>query len=165
MVVKPECQRILIIVGIVALTIVVYWLVLLSVFGSRNMTQHDFLNQRVMDNPFTGSPLSWWPFTHLVMYIILGWMFPNCLALLFSIGVAWELIEMGFAQIFSQPYHYIRTAQGVEYPNWWAGSTLDIGMNTIGLIIGWWLSKKIGVLKVKYLNTQDNNSKLIFIQK
>jgi len=154
-----ECRRIITIMLVVITFIVMYWLVLMSIHGTTEMSHHDILNQRVMDNPFTGSPLSWWPFTHLFLFMLLGWMFPSCIILLFSFGVGWELIEMGMASLFSQPYHYIRTSTGVEYPNWWAGSTLDVGMNTIGLLIGWILSQKIGILKVKYLNIEDKNEK------
>ena len=164
--IRKECRKILMIMGCVMVLIFAYWVLLIILFGIRDMTHYDFLNQRVMDNPFTGSPLSCWPFTHFVLFMILGWMYPTCLEWLFGIGVTWELIEMTMASLFSQPYHFIRTTESVEYPNWWAGSTLDVGMNTIGLAVGWMLSQKLGVLRVKYLNLEDpKERRWIFIEK
>lgn len=86
-------------------------------------------------------PFSSWPLTHLVMYTVLGFLFPNLWPLFFVIGVIWEIMESSVCKVVGRKGHAMVRMEGrsgqLEYPfNWWQGSWKDIVFNTAGLVIG-----------------------------
>jgi hypothetical protein len=91
-----------------------------------------------MDMPGIG-PISWWPISHFLLFLILGFLFPDCGVFIITAGILWEIFESIMAIIQGGPQQTVKSGSGnsVEYEfTWWAGSFKDIFMNTTGFFIG-----------------------------
>ena len=90
--------------------------------------------------------LDGWGITHFLFYGILAFMYPDTKSLIFiaSLGVIWEIIEIIFKDhpfYLSDCKYTIQTDKGGE--GWWYGRWEDIVMNTLGMITGVMLKKKL----------------------
>jgi hypothetical protein len=100
----------------------------------------DYMNEIVFrDLPILGD-LSWWPISHFVLYLILGYLFPQCWILILSIGVLWE----GFEKFYGDYVDSQKAEDGGEYSTWWAWNWKDVVMNIMGFLTGTALRKTIG---------------------
>lgn len=131
----------------IAVVIGIYWLYLRNTYGNQ-MVYGDFMNQKVIDIPFFENCCSWWPISHFVLFLILGFLFPNCVLLIITLGIVWELIEVMMGKLVvgdkwqRQP---LRQGGNVEYTqDWWAGSAKDILFNIAGFGVGFLLAKAAG---------------------
>lgn len=88
----------------------------------------------------SASKLDMWFFSHVLLYAILGWLFPDEWVLLIGIGVAWEVLEWVVHRLSnslsaSTPgYRFIQCKNSQEpllYEKW-----TDLIANLIGLLIG-----------------------------
>jgi hypothetical protein len=141
-----------ILIGLV-LIIVAYGLIMKTLFKG-DMILKDFMNYKLFDLKVFGADCcSLWPFSHLILYTILAFFFPDCLITLFIIGVIWELIEIsGDVAIskFSKKKNNTVENKNLEYKgNWIQGNFKDIIFNTIGLALGFGLRKGYDSLKKK----------------
>lgn len=84
--------------------------------------------------------ISWWPVTHFLMYLILGFLFPNYWPVFVLVGIAWELFEYGVGKTMASfpdatPKRFDRV-MNVEYETWIQGNWKDVLFNTAGLVVG-----------------------------
>ena len=113
------------------------------------------LNKESFKDPLESSIffiLDGWSMTHLLFYMLIGYLFPNYLLLTTFLGILWELFEH-----YSGKYkplwlsgwgncHFTDKVKDNE--GWWYGKWSDLFINTIGLLIGQYL--KIGKIDLFY---------------
>lgn len=117
--------------------ILLYSLYLFTVYGTEEAVYHDWMNAKVFNLPWLENCCSWWPISHLILFFILGFLFPSCDALVITAGILWELVEMVISKMFHRPRQALRISEGIEYSsNWWAGSFKDIIFNIVGFYLG-----------------------------
>ena len=89
-----------------------------------------------------------WSVTHLVFYMLLGYLYPNYLILTLVLGALWELFEH-YTSIYKPRLLFgigdCSTNNGIT-DKWWYGKWSDLFVNALGFIIGQYL--KIGHIKV-----------------
>lgn len=142
-----SCKKAYYTLGFVVLIIVVYFISLRLISISNpelgGVTQIDIMNRKVFNFDILENCCSWWPISHFILFFILGVFFPQCWLQILSLGVLWELIEVGLSKVAKTERQQVTTKTGdVEYStNWWAGSTKDIVMNFAGFGCGWLVSK------------------------
>ncbi len=142
----PLCKRSVNWMIGLAVVIVLYFIILTTF--TKNVISSDMLNTKVFSIPWLENCCSWWPISHVVLYAVLGFFFPDCFVFLMTVGIAWEGMESMAAYFTGRERQKLVTPQSegstplVEYStNWWAGSTKDVLMNLVGFIIGWVLRK------------------------
>ena len=144
---KKKLIAIFIILIALGLIIMTYGLIMKALFKG-DMILKDFMNYKLFDLKIFGARCcSLWPFSHLVLYAVLAFIFPDCLIVLFVIGVIWELLEMSGDFILSRSASLGKkretiTSEKVEYNGVWVqGNFKDLIFNAIGLAIGFGLRK------------------------
>nr|WRJ70042.1 hypothetical protein TetV2_00597 [Oceanusvirus sp.] len=80
-----------------------------------------------------------WAASHFIFYGVLAYVFPEPrdLALVWIVGVVWELIEMHFRD---HPFYLSDCSKGATVEGkegWWYGRWEDIVVNTMGMIVGY----------------------------
>lgn len=85
--------------------------------------------------------LDGWSLTHVLFYILLGYLFPNQFVPLMAAGVLWELTESYILNRLSSRGKCTEMDSG----SWWFGRVSDIPMNAIGFAIGYRLAQKKGL--------------------
>lgn len=140
--------------GVIILIIIIWFCVLSFISGSGmnpgGNVSVDPMNIKLFsmnilngeDEPFENCCSSW-PISHLVLFFVLGLLFPNCDALVIGAGALWEGIEClgGFfsgaiANGKYQPRKNMETGT-VEYAgSWWSGSMKDIIVDIAGFYLG-----------------------------
>jgi len=84
--------------------------------------------------------LDGWSVSHLLFFMMIGYLYPNQLYLAFVLGVCWELFESLYGE--KRPRFLggfgdcATTDPNVQYGPWWYGRMSDIVMNLMGLLIG-----------------------------
>lgn len=66
-----------------------------------------------------------WALTHFALYLVLGYLFPKHLGVLFLIGIGYELFEA-----------FLGASMNIGKESWWYGRISDIVFNTLGMLIG-----------------------------
>ena len=106
----------------------------------------DILNKKLINFEVFGQPCcSWWPISHFILYLILGFLFPDYQLEFILIGIGWELLECLMGRICRQ-FSSVKKeedAKGVEYVYWMSGSFKDIIFNIAGLYTGVLLNRII----------------------
>ena len=132
----------------VAVTIIIYWVVLTKMYGKKHVPSHDLLNKQVIKAPIMGKNCcSWWPLSHFITFTMWGFIWPQLGWQLFFIGVLWECIEYcvkKFQTIKGEAMKFKRTRTSggtVEYEQWWSSSSKDILFNAAGILTGIYLKK------------------------
>jgi hypothetical protein len=81
-----------------------------------------------------------WGLSHILLFGILGFFFPDHTGKLFGLGILWELFEVLF---FHYKNKYVSEVK-VEDDGWLYGAkSSDIIYNGVGLFLGWGLNKII----------------------
>jgi hypothetical protein len=101
-------------------------------------------------DPLTYSPVSppWnkfldgWGVSHFFFYGLLGYLFPRRWVFIIVCGIIWELVEHVFGahpliRSYMAECNYLNTDGSVR---WWYGRWEDIVMNTLGMILGIYIS-------------------------
>jgi hypothetical protein len=116
---------------IVAILMGIYTAFLSINYGFKNIQNKDPLN-----NTFNVGPISvsGWEITHILLYVILGFLYPQNWKELMAIGVGWELVETVLGHIFVNDVN--GTIKKKAYSLWWSGSVKDLFYNAFGLFIG-----------------------------
>jgi hypothetical protein len=120
--------------GVFFVIFIVYGLSLYSK-GFDKIAQSDPLNKILLQRG--EHALCGWGISHFVMYLIIGYLFPDCWQEATILGIIWELIEYAIGFFFINE----DTQPGVKYKIWWSGSVQDIVLNTAGLAVGVLLAK------------------------
>lgn len=147
---------------IIFFSIIIYFSSLFVIYGYDQLAEKDILNNKITTKSILGSNgISYWAFSHLIMYMILGYLLPNHFIILTIVGIVWELFEtvVGYLtmpkDIKKEGKRKITGEENIEYMNWWSGSIKDIIFNTIGFLIGYTLNKTI-----KNKNSVNNNNSI-----
>lgn len=82
-----------------------------------------------------------WSVTHVLLFTILGYLYPSNILLFFFLGVLWELAEWVIGIVRSDITHKEET--------YWINRTSDLIANGVGLLLGYGLA---------YLSGSVNNS-------
>jgi len=89
-----------------------------------------------------------WSITHLLFYMLLGYLYPKYLILTFILGALWELFEH-CTRIYKPKLLFgigdCSTNDGIT-DKWWYGKWSDLFVNATGLLIGQYL--KTGQIKI-----------------
>lgn len=113
---------------------------IIIVYGTYRCKNTNFVDP--LTKSFFPSPLNkfldGWGISHLVFFLILGYLYPQTQFLIYSfiLGVIWELIEYS---IKDHPFYLSKCKYNIGTDNtkhWWYGRWQDIIMNSIGLLIG-----------------------------
>lgn len=105
---------------------------------------HDPLTNSLAPPPFDRF-LDGWGITHFAFYGILAYFYPqpSNLAFIWCIGVVWEVIE----SIFHEHPFYLSSCKYKlmtdKETGWWYGRWQDIVMNSLGMVLGYTLSKYV----------------------
>lgn len=113
-------------------------------FTSRAM--HDVANDdpmnrilfQIADFQFNG-----WSLSHVLFYILAGFLFPQSINFMMVVWIAWEVYEKIMGQITllnSLPMEIVVRKDSV-YETFWDGRASDIAMNAIGTSVGFLLYK------------------------
>ena len=84
-----------------------------------------------------------WSVTHVLLFMILGYLYPNNLLLFFALGVLWECAEWCIG------YLRVEGMLAPKHGRYWFSRTSDIIANAVGLLLGYGLA---------YLAGRVNNS-------
>jgi len=83
---------------------------------------------------------SYWPLSHFILYVIWGFLAPECWLFFSIVGVIWEMVE-SIIGTNSKKNDDIGVNKNVQYTNWWSGSITDLIFNSLGLLVGIALNK------------------------
>lgn len=137
----------------IVILILLYWLALMLVYGYRNVTKRDMLNKRVITITQVNQCCSWWPISHFILFMILGFLFPTCDVLIIGAGILWEIIEMILYWILKtfRQVTQVGANSHLEYSDiWWAGSIKDIIADIFGFYIGKFYRIQWDIIREKY---------------
>src|SRR5581483_6892537 len=109
-----ECWGVYIIFLIIVLIILIYGLYLLINYGTNNLATGDFMNKMIFKLP-DGEPMSCWPLSHFILFLIVAFLFPNCWLLIIAAGILWEGVEGLVGKIMARPHHTTRTDNNIQY--------------------------------------------------
>jgi hypothetical protein len=81
----------------------------------------------------------YWAFTHFTLYVILAYNFPSYYILLFFIGVGYEYLEY-YIGATDNSFKFLGPMGSDGTQSWWYGRSSDVIFNTLGIILGMFLS-------------------------
>lgn len=131
-----NCDKTVSILAYAAILLFVYFTVLLGIYGKDEMGNHDPLNRIVF--PVTEGCCSSWASLHVLLFAVIGYLYPECFVTATILGVVWEFAEDFLGSLGITKGKAFRTnVHKVEYNDtWWAGSFKDIILNTVGFAFG-----------------------------
>ena len=95
--------------------------------------------------------LDGWSMTHFLLFLFIGYQFPDKFILAFSLGVIWELFEHYYGE--NRPgwlggYGDCKQLASDKKSdgNWWYGKWTDVLMNFLGLVVGSYLGKTLIII-------------------
>ena len=95
--------------------IILYYSLLKKYPGIKDPLEESFLNIKYLKG---------WIISHILFFMLIGYLYPKTLVISMTLGVIWEIIE------------------GIDFNSpWWYGQSIDINANFIGFIIGYLLQK------------------------
>lgn len=108
-------------------------------------TKHaDRMTIGLLPEPFTNIS-DGWAISHILLYMVLGYLFPTHLSILFCIGVFWEIMEASYGWLINNTKLNLNVCIVPVFSDdlkiWWIGRWHDIISNSIGLAIGYGLHK------------------------
>jgi hypothetical protein len=115
----------------------------LHVLYVENRAARDILNRTVFS--IGVAEYSWWPVSHFIMYMAIGFVCAEHAVPMLLIGIGWELIEM-LLNVLMYKKHGIKPPGSQYSENWWAGSWTDVLFNAAGFFVG----ALISTLKYRY---------------
>jgi hypothetical protein len=134
-----------VILGAGIIFIWLYWFILKRKYGKDDLADKDILNKKLFELPcISETCCSSWKLLHFLLFLIVGFLYPQHWKLITILGIAWELYEVLMSKIMKRPYQISRKNNQLEYQtNWWAGSFSDILFNSAGLLLGLQIRKMI----------------------
>ena len=125
-----KCLAPLLILVTLDFIISLYFGLMVIMYGQKKIIGHDLMNVKIMN--IYEDCCSGWAFSHLLLFMLLGYLYPDCWIVLI-LGALWEVVE-SVVNMFdvrgSTPKHK------VQYEVWWSASIKDIVLNTVGFLIG-----------------------------
>jgi hypothetical protein len=140
-----SCKQPIYILLSVAALIFIYFMIMMFIYKDEKIfITKDPLNYKLFNLNMFENCCSGWPVSHFILFMILGFLYPNCWKIILLLGIIWELIEVSFYWFRSSDRQWVRTNNNLEYSkNWWAGSYKDIIFNCAGFGVGFLLAKLV----------------------
>lgn len=156
--------------------VVIYVLLITFLYGieknliNKNLSKDPLNKILTGDILFIGS-ISGWRISHFITFFIAGFIFPECICLIFILGVVWEIVEhcySSFVIFMSKNYNLNEKNEildGLYHKNCWDGSIEDIIFNTLGIFSGVFLREiynnfnSLPLLNNYVLNLRKKSSK------
>lgn len=118
-----------------------YFKVMKMWYTYEELVHKDMMNVKVIDVPWLSKGCcSWWPVSHFVLFAIVTFVWPQCWAVYFTLGVAWEAFEKLQKILFDRSAKFAKTRNlktgDIEYSSWWDSSMKDILFNSMGIALG-----------------------------
>lgn len=150
----------------VIICICIYLFVIRMISGQNNISNVDIMNKNIGSIPYFG-PISFWPISHFILFMVLGILFPDCDALIITAGIIWEIIECVYGAYIESPLSrsvfgkesqvkytsHPKNQSNIQYEKWWSGSVADIAFDIAGFYFGKLLSKIFNIhIKIPYIN-------------
>jgi hypothetical protein len=146
--------------AITLIIIVVYYVVIRTTHKGQPYGEVDILNKNIftIEEPLRGAlkkitpdifkdewdtPFGWWAISHIVLYAVFGFMYPQCFCFVFFIGIGFEVLESLFGIFLPSDVKKTTMKDGKYINKWWIGAYSDIFMNLFGLLIGLFFGKVI----------------------
>ena len=89
--------------------------------------------------------LDGWSLTHVLFYVLLGYLFPEHFVYLMLAGILWEIVEEFVLNHLSSLDYHSKCSKILpprdQENRWWFGRVSDIPMNALGFVIGYRLAK------------------------
>lgn len=79
--------------------------------------------------------VGFWPFSHFVLYTILGFLFPQCWLIIMILGIIWEGIEVLAGCLFEKEKQK-GFSTSLYQGKWWQANLYDPLFNAMGFIVG-----------------------------
>ena len=132
----------------------------IAIYGTYRCKNPDFkdpLNKELIKN--LENYTDGWGILHLIFYSFLTYLYPKRWKIIWMVGVLWE----GLETIFKHRPFYLSECNAKSEKEWWYGRYEDIIMNSIGMMIGYFL-KDYKVTKY-YIGTYIGTIILFFTTK
>jgi len=139
-----EYIKILSIFGMIIISIIIYYIFYISKF-------YDKISNDILLNKFNLFIYDYWAISHIILFFIVTYLFPNRYIFITICGIVWELIEHSIRYILNYLYiknklnnyyhskleKYVKKKQKKfnKQKNWWYGRYEDILYNAIGTIL------------------------------
>tara|TARA_B100001142_G_C14232139_1_gene615833 strand:+ start:427 stop:891 length:465 start_codon:yes stop_codon:yes gene_type:complete len=136
--------KILSIFGMIIISIIIYYIFYISKF-------YDKISNDILLNKFNLLIYDYWAISHIILFFIVTYLFPNRYIFITICGIVWELIEHSIRYILNYLYitnqlnnyyhskldKYVKKKQKKfnKQENWWYGRYEDILYNAIGTIL------------------------------
>ena len=117
----------LLILFVIGIIITIGYLYFLKISNSKGNTSVKKIITKV---PFNNP--NFWKLTHLILFFILGLLFPRSDLIVIGFGIIWELIEHTLGLTAPK----IKSGGKIEYFQWWHGDPSDIIVDVLGYYIG-----------------------------
>jgi hypothetical protein len=112
-------------------------------YGTFRCTRENYvdpLTKSLLPAPFDGFT-DGWAFLHFSCFCLITYLFPQHYIIIWVLGVAWEIVEFMFKD---HPFYFSDckyTLTTDKEGGWWYGRYEDIIVNTLGMYLGYYLSK------------------------
>lgn len=116
---------------------------LIVAYGTFRCTRKNYvdpLTKSLLPEPFDGFT-DGWAFLHFTCFLLITYLFPSQYVLIWVAGVVWEIVEFLFKDhpFYFSDCKYVLTTD--KNGGWWYGRYEDIIVNTLGMYLGYCLSK------------------------
>lgn len=138
---QPGSTGVYIYFAIIIVLMIIYTAILMSIYGTKGINDHDFLNEvYIYDLPIVGN-FGGWSLSHLIAFYIAGLLFPQQWVLIFILGVAWEFFEILIGiglELFLGKTKNTGNRENLYKNKWVTCNISDIWINALGLFLGYW---------------------------
>lgn len=138
---QPGSTAVYIYFAFIIFLMIVYTVIIISIYGMEGVNDHDFLNQVYLYNVPIIDNFGGWSLAHFITFYIAGLLFPQQWILVFILGVAWEFFEfvigLSLEGILGKS-KYTGNRRSLYGTKWVTGNISDIWVNSVGLFLGYW---------------------------
>ena len=117
---------------IVGLTIIIIYLLIIWYTNLPTYKPNDPLNKYWEKIP--GVRSEYWLYSHLILFTIIGFLYPSGFLVMFLLGIFWEATEYAFGKFGKPICRYVNGEKTCI--NWFYTSFLDCLVNGLGLLLG-----------------------------
>ncbi len=147
-------------IGNIEISVIVIILAVIIVIFIYGYIVRNYLHKDVLEQNFAScTGCDYWAGSHFLLFMLLGYMFPDKLLLMMILGIIWEFIETYLGtqklKLFGRRVVLIgntnengETKSNDEDDSWWYGRVTDIAFNLMGLITGYGISEYTGRIKI-----------------
>lgn len=124
---------------VLCLVICVFIIITYGTYRCRTPSFEDPFTKCIAGNNYLSRYIDGWGLLHFWFFAMLSYVFPTLWKQLIIAGILWEIVEMIFKE---HPFYLsecnLDTDKG---EGWWYGRWEDIVMNSLGIVVGFYLHK------------------------